>query len=722
MGLFMSFLFGSILGILITIGTVIFVIVLIIGVCFLTSNRAIDTPNLLDDANSRAQNKANAEIQEVSELAELEGSALSAKGRANMSLRSRGGFAPTLMIMLLLVVCVACRVEFGEVRGRFPCERTLVCGRDVTYHEIRFRVYPLESNGTWTTTPWLFGPLTAGDTLSGPMSCDPRKAGQCYVMNTGNLTVSVRPTPLFWLNALTRHPTYEFPAAYKISSEVIDGPITPGFHECERLVYDPDLFGDAGPCWKHQCTDGMDVVDTETIGIGPGCGLFTFTHLHARPTTGLEIVVRDVERGSFLTLALDDIRPGIHVSSANKMAYAHVDTISIPGGVDTWVYPEGLQGGVVACDWRNTWELHKPGVGRIDHLPTHLPATLNASWYYVSQDRIGAAYSKRDCGMNGPGLSRLARELSSFPCDEVPNFANGTCLPSVWPINILNGSDWDPEYVPPTKRSALASRVALWESRIGRRAVVHLADEADFLPGPVFYEVVLRVGTPMARTDKDNTPIFHSALCVEENALSCVQDPNSLVARIDVYLGNRSPNSIARNVTATVWCTYDDGGETPVLAVNKTFDVGTLTPANNFGLGLVFDLPPEAVRYQDDGTPVGRSNISFQCDVRTDTPFGDYNATYAWNGTVSCSEFLNPPFIPQDLTVDCSRSDTEMACRIQHGTVGESGWYVFYVVLASFGLAIDLILAVWIYHRMKDRHSPVPAAEMAGIAGPPPST
>lgn len=723
MGFFFSLVFGSILGILITAGAVLGIGLVIFGCCFLGTNRTLDTPNLLDEANARGQTQGNFEAEQIGELAELEGSALKAKGRAGMSLRTRLPVMPTLLAFGLFVLAVSARVEFGQVRGRFPCaDNTLLCGRDVTYHEIRFKVYPLEATGSWTTTPWLFGPYQAGDTLSGPMTCDPRKTGQCYVMNTGNLTLSVRPTPLFWANPLTRHPTYEFPAAYKINSEIIDGPLTQGFHECERLVYEPELFGDAGPCWKHQCSDGMDVVDTETIGLGPGCGLFTFTHLHARLTTGLEIVVRDVERNSFTEVVLDDIRPGIRSTSPNKMASAHVDTIVVPGGGETWVYPEGLKGGVVACDWRNTWQLHKPGGGRIDRLPDHLPATLSASWYYVNQERIGAAYSKRGCGMNGVGLSHLARTLSGFPCADVPNFANGTCLPSVWPINILNGSDWDPEYVPPTKRSALESRVAIWENRAGKRAVVHLADAADFLPGPVYYEVVLRVGTPMARTDKDNTPIFHSALCVEENALSCVQDPVALVARIDVYLGNRSPNAIARNVTANVTCTYDDGSATGVFAASKIFEIGTVDPAQSSRLGVVFDLPPEAVRYTDNGTPVGRSNISFQCDVSTDTPFGDYNATYAWNGTISCSEFVNHPFIPQDLTVDCSRSSAEMACRIQHGTVGESGWHVFFVILASIGFALDALLVFWIYERKKNQPTPettVDAQQLVDL--PPPS-
>ncbi len=681
---------------LILIGIIIGVVLLIGGVCLVMTLQVTKTPEIEAEGTDRGAREAEADVTDSTQIAEL----TARRGGAQASTSMRPRRPPMLtIIMLMLVACALGRVEFGEVRGRFPCEPGLQCGRDSTFHDLRFRVYPLEATGGWTTTPWLFAPYQAGDTLPGPTTCDPGKIGQCYVLNGGNLTVSVRATPLFWYNPLTVHPVYEFPSNYETSTVRTPGNVTDTRVECDRLRYHPRLFGDAGPCWKHLCADGGEVVDTETVGVGPGCGLFGFKNTHAELVAGFEVEVTDTERSTTTTLVFDVVVSGERRQNPMGTMHAHVDTYTVPGG-ENWVYPHRLTGGIAVCDWHAVWERYAPRNTPVDALPTPEPATQDAGWYYVSPARILESYGLRACGMNGPALSELAPGLSGYDCALGPSFELGECLPATYPGDILNGTAWAPEYVPPNWASA-ASKVGLWERTGARRGVLHLAHASDFLPGELSYEVVLRVATPIARTDKNNRHQFHSALCLEEDSLQCVQDPQSLIVRINGTIGNRSPNANATGVTATLSCSYHDGTAQNVTVTHVARSLGTLGSGKSAGVASVFGMPDAGIRYDDTGTPVGRENAAFDCVVNLDTPLGAYNATYTWTGTVSCSQLAKVEFESSSLYVDCNKADDEFACRIHHGTVSESTGHILYFGIAAILVCADVAMIWYFYDKIR---------------------
>lgn len=713
MAFLFHFFFASLLGILMMLAIVALIFAAIFGCCFLTVEQLQKTPEIITAAETRGSQDAEADINYRIQVSELEGSMSGARAQP---LRNRRGML--VIALFALVACALARVEFGQVRGRFQCEDLLQCGRDNSYHELRFRVYPLEALGTtWTTVPWLFAPFEAEDVISGPYTCDPERTGQCYVLNGGNLTVSIRPTPLFWLDPLTRHPTYEFPSSYVINTTYIDdGDINAGPFQCTRLLYYPELFGDSGPCWKNLCMDGTTLVDTETVGVGPGCALFEFTHKRSRPAAGFQIKFNDTARKLVTTVNFDDVRPGSMVQSNVGTVTAHVDNVHIPGGQNWW-YPKGLHGGIVACNWRAVWARYTPRqAGSFESLPDFEPASAAANWYYTNADIVNTQYALRGCGANGPDLSTLALQYSSNDCASMPSFADGACLPELTPAHILNGTTWNPDFVPPFWESAL-SRVALWQRRSGRRGLIHLAHREDFLPGTddddLYYDVVLRVATPVARTDQNNRAVFHSALCVEEAALKCVQDPISLVGRIDVFLGNRAPNANASNVTARVTCTYNDGGYQTATVFDTTRNVGTIGAGNTSQIGIVYMLPEMATKYVSEGNVVARSPLVFQCTVNTSTPFGVYNATYIWNGTLSCKEIINNIYIPPPKTDVCAHAEWELACRIQHGTLGESSGDVIIVIVFSVGGAFTLVWVIWLVYVAQTKHKVPPGDNVA---------
>ena len=696
MAFLFHFIFSGLLSLLVTLAIVVGICLVIAGCCFITVQQAQKSPEIFSAANARGKEAAASDISNRIQISELEGS-MNAGARAQ-PLRSRRG--ALVIALFALIACAAARIEFGEVRGRFQCEDLLQCGRDNSYHELRFRVYPLEALGNWTTVPWLFAPFQAEGVISKPYTCDPDKTGQCYVVNSGGLTVSVRATPLFWLDPLTRHPTYEFPSAYVVNTTYIeDGDINAGPFECDRLRYYPDLFGDSGPCWKSLCMNGTTLVDTETVGVGPGCAMFAFTHRRSRPAAGFQVKILDTARNLTTAVNFDDVRPGGMTSSATRTVTAHVDNVHIPGGLNWW-YPKGLHGGIVACNWRAVWERYTPRqAGTFDSLPYDEPASAAASWYYTNNNIVNSQYSMRACGSNGPDLSSLARQFSGPDCATIPSFADGVCLPEIPPADILNGSAWAHEFIPPFWESAL-SRVALWQRRSGGRGLIHLAHKEDFLPGELYYDVVLRVATPVARTDQNNRAVFHSALCVEENALKCVQDPVTLIGRMDVFIGNRAPNANATNVTARVVCTYNDGGYQTATVFDTTQYLGNITPGNSSQIGIVYLLPDMAVKYTSGGTALPRTPLQFQCTVNTSTPFGfgTYNATYAWNGTVSCSELVRNVYFPPPESHRCDHAEWELACRINHGLVGDSNGDVILIIFYSVASAITVVWVVYLIY------------------------
>lgn len=680
---------------LITIALVIGLVLLIGGTCLFVALQGGKTGDILNSGSMQGEAEGTADIALTTQMSELTARVGSRAG-ARATLGPRRSVFLGIM-MFAFVALASARVEFGEVRGRFPCEPGMQCALDSTFHELRFRVHPLEATGGWTVTPWLFAPYQAGDALPGPTACDPRTVGQCYLLNEGNLTVAVRATPLFWYNPLTTHPVVEFPSAYEVNATRRPGPLGPAAVECDRLRYHPRLYGDAGACWKHLCTDGADVVDTETVGVGPGCGLFAFRDGRAQLAAGFEVEVTDTERHTTTRLVFDLVRPGEHRKNTAGTLHAHVDAYAVPGGQD-WVYPHGLAGGLVVCDWHATWERYAVRGVPVDAQPTPEPATANASWYYVSPARILASYGLRSCGTNGPDLSGLALSNSGFDCATVPSFETGACLPPTPPGRILDGTAWAPEYVPPNWASA-ASRAGLWERTGARRGMLHLAHAEDFLPGELAYDVVLRVATPIARTDKNNRNRLHSAVCLEESTLQCVQDPQSLIVRIAGLVGNRAHAVIAANATATLECSYHGaaGNASDVRVVQA---LRALQPGESAELAAVFGTPEAGISYAT-GAPAGRSDMAFDCALRVDTPLGAYNATYEWTGTVACSELEKVDFPSASAYVDCNKADDELACRIHRGTVGESPGFALYFAIVGILLCMDVAMVAFFLDRYR---------------------
>jgi hypothetical protein len=699
----MNFLLADLLGVFILIGIIVVGAYLLYNSLSGTFEKLEETPEKVEAARNAGIELAQNEIEQRMMLAQLQPSLGKASGRragagwSGTPRWMRGGF----MVMLMFAMCVAGRVEFGNVHGRFHCENTLSCARDNSYHELRFRVYPLEASGEWTTVPWLFAPFHAGDAISGPSSCDPRKTGQCYLLNAGALTVSVRAAPLFWHNALSKHPVYEFPATYAIDSTRYAGNVTDALAECDRLRRHPQLFGDAGACWKHLCMDGAEVVDTETVGVGPGCGLFEFTDTRAQLTTAFEVRVTDTTFGTTTTLAFDNVRQGARVQNIANTMHAHVDVFEVPGG-ENWVYPQQLQGGVVACNWRETWEKYRPlAAGRLDMLPVVPPATATAGWYYVSPGRLLASYGHRACGMNGPALYRLATLHSGGACTDGPSFETGECLPETHPAQILNGTAWAPEYVPPTWRTA-ASRAGLWQKANGNRGAVHLARARDFLPGSLYYDVVLRVASPVARTDMGNRERLHSALCIEESTLQCVQDPETLIVRIDALVGNRAANVNATGVTGSIACTYKGQGAVNVTVGQVEVALGTIAPGKNARLVTIFQMPEEGVQYVPDGVPHTRDKPTFTCAIELRTNVKTRTAAFKWSGPVTCEELVKNQYVQPIIQQDCSAKESgELLCRMNQGSVGDSTGSIALLTAICLSMAFNVGMGVYFFYRYR---------------------
>jgi hypothetical protein len=235
----------------------------------------------------------------------------------------------------------------------------------------------------------------------------------------------------------------------------------------------------------------------------------------------------------------------------------------------------------------------------------------------------------------------------------------------------------------------------------GQKALLRIAEHDDFKPGDVYYDVVVRAGIGLVSSEATGRPNPQSAVCLEYDALQCVQDPIDLFATVSGNIKQRSILTSVDDVTIRASCSYDDGVRVARNLTNVTLSVGTLSNGTKNAFQWIFPIPPVALQYVN-GDPYPRAPLSFECTLNATSPIGDENMLYQWTGTVNCSELALAVARSVAFKLNCSGSsldDDSISCRIQEGTVTDSAPWLALIVTDSCMLAILLTLVALIIYR-----------------------
>lgn len=701
-GLF-SFLPFSILHLLLFLGLIAAMIGLIIYMLTVWASVARDTGSA-QMARDRGLKAGQARVQsfQIGIDADSTGEELDTTSRAKYTpqyvqpaggSRLRGSFATTLGIMMMVFAIAApvssAGIEFGAIKGRFPCGKDLPCGRDNTFFEMHMDVRPpLDRAAVISETPWGFAPWDADDRISTPVTCDPEKSGQCYMLNQGTLRVEVEASRPYWRYDISRYPVYEFASAYKIHTTVYNetSNFTGFSQECDTLLGEEMLFGDNGPCWQHECGDGSTTVVTETVGIAPGCGSFIFLHPYPRLTSSLRIRMFDVGTRRRTEVTIPDVYDGVRGTNEFNNLHVHVHSLRIPGG-RFWQPSPPMLGNLIVCDWRNSWT-------KTDRRGNPGGHFLNNMWYYAPPDIVHAEYANRECGMNGVALHKLARQLSSTNCSDAISFAEGGCLPAKVPIDILNGVVSAGPYTPPRWNSA-TNNMFIHQNQNGEKMLMRAADVADFMPGDIMYSVALRVSNALAMTDAEIAPVPHHALCVEYDALSCIVDPVSLTVKFEGAMSNRAWQIAAAETSVNIACSYDDGVHVSDVTLTEDIYIDYIEPRGVKSFYAIFDLPEEGIEYRNGvESPRLVDGPQFKCTVKTTSPVKNFTAKFGWTGTVDCQQLIRKVYNYTAEICPCDETSyLDVYCRVAWNCVNEGSDLVYFIVVGVAG-AIDIGLVV----------------------------
>lgn len=624
--------------------------------------------------------------------------------------RLRVSFASTLgMMMLVCVIAVpvsSAGIEFGAIKGRFPCGNDLPCGRDNTFFEMHMDVRPpLDRAAVISETPWGFAPWDADDSISTPVTCDPEKSGQCYMLNQGTLRVEVEASRPYWRYEISRYPVYEFASAYKIHTTVYNetSNFTGVSRECETLLGEDMLFGDSGACWQHECGNGSTTVVTETVGIAPGCGSFVFLHPYPRLTSSLRIRMFDVGTRRRTEVTIPDVYDGVRGTNEFNNLHVQVHSMNIPGG-RSWQPSPPMLGNLIVCDWRRSWtktnRRGEPGGHFLDNM-----------WYYAPPGILNAEYANRECGMNGVALHKHTRQLSSQNCSESISFADGGCLPAKVPVDILNRVVSTGPYTPPRWDSA-TNNMFIHQTPNGEKMMMRVAEVADFMPGDIVYSVALRVSNALAMTDAEIVPVPHHALCVEYDALSCIVDPVSLTVKFEGAMSNRAWQIAAAETSVNIACSYDDGVHVSDVTLTEDIYIDYIEPRGVKSFYAIFDLPEEGIEYRNGvESPRLVDGPQFKCTVKTTSPVKNFTAKFGWTGTVDCQQLIRKVYNYTAEICPCDETDIfDVYCRVAWNCVNDGGDLVYFIVVGVAG-GLDIAMAIGLIVWMKVQNDK--AAEFA---------
>lgn len=601
-----------------------------------------------------------------------------------------------LFILALSTPALSSRIHFGEINGRFRCDSSIRCGRDNSFHEMHLRIEPpLNQVAAIAETPWLFAPWDSEDTISSPITCDPKRSGQCYVLNQGTLRVEVEASRPYWRYDLSRYPVYEFPSSYKINTTIVEEPLNfTGYPtECDSLLFEPSLFGDNGPCWQHVCGNGSNTVVTETVGIAPGCGSFLFHHPYPRLTMSLRVRIFDITTLRLEEVVLTDVYDG--ASSVNAFGSLHVEVhnMNIPGG-KSWQPAIPMRGNLVVCDWRRSW-----ASSNLSGLPSK--SFLDQGWYYAPPAVLQSQYAHRGCGMNGVALHHVTKQWTGRNCSDSISFADGECLPATTPLDILTGNVAATAFTPPYW-DALTNNTFIHQNSRGDKIMLRPVELGDLPPGYLFYDVVLRVSNSIAMTDAEREKLPFNALCIEYDTLECIVDPVSLTVRMEGKLGNRAWEVVAANTTVDLLCTYDDGARVSNVTLTDSFFINAIEQGGSASFYTLFDIPEEGIHYRN-GAPTPRlaDGSQYQCSVVASSAWRNVNTTFRWNGAVNCSELIRKVYSFTDDLCPCHRTSlSDIICRFEWDCTNEGGDLIYFIVLGIM-LLFDIggVIGIVIYIR-----------------------
>lgn len=613
-----------------------------------------------------------------------------------------GAFLLIATVCVLAPLTADARIEFGEVHGRFKCEDILRCGGDNTYHELRLRVYPVfEQFSKTEITPWALVPTSAADRISSPLSCDPKRLGQCYLPNDGTAQVNVTAGRAYWRHQVTQYPVLEFPATYKTAVDIYPdanvSDIAREYWDCTTLLNDPDLFADNGPCYKHACQDGPNVRVTEVIGTGGGCGLFSVLNQHARLTSTLRLeIANGGKRGGFVEMP--DVYPGAVSRSVDGMIHVHVDSYHVPGG-EYWNYPTSMPGKVVVCgDWRKVWN-------EASRFPVFSRHFTEQNWYYVSPGRLLGQYGTKTCGGHGVSLYLESQSVNGGQCN-ASLYDSGGCLPEQWPQHVLDSLSIAGNYTPPHWVEDLQNMFL--KQYLGKvKTVLWPAKSEHFKFGEIYYDLLVRVASNRINTVATQRTIAVAAVCLEEEALQCVTDPYALVTTVRGRVKNTALNVSAIDASASIQCSYKSKVGPPVPVGSFVSFIGDLNPSQSAPFSWSVKLPDIALEYNNGVLrPRGsaESPQQFECELTVEHSKGNYTIDYKWEGTVTCEQFVNVIGDIPEWKVDCGLhgdDDADLGCYLYYGEVDEQPAVIIYLVIYGTEGVILIGLVIAIYFASK---------------------
>jgi hypothetical protein len=193
------------------------------------------------------------------------------------------------------------------------------------------------------------------------------------------------------------------------------------------------------------------------------------------------------------------------------------------------------------------------------------------------------------------------------------------------------------------------------------------------------------------------------ALCLEFDALQCVTDPYALAGTIQGRIKNTALNITALDVTVDIQCQYNTHVGPDVNISQIITFLGDIEATKLQMFSWSFPLP-DAALYYNNGVERPREPASFACSLVASHGANSHTIDFQWQGTVTCSQFVNivdeiPPW-----RVDCGlkgEDDEDMMCYIHFGSLNEQPKFYIYIIINSAltVVFIGLLILVFYQHR-----------------------
>jgi len=244
------------------------------------------------------------------------------------------------------------------------------------------------------------------------------------------------------------------------------------------------------------------------------------------------------------------------------------------------------------------------------------------------------------------------------------------------------------------------------------KTVLWPAEPQHFKYGDVYIDLLVRVAAGKITTEATQTTIPVAALCLEEEALTCVTDPYALVVTFQGFLKNTALTQAVSDANVSVTCAYNAHVGPPINMTTVWMDLGSIVAGDTAFFSFSLPLPAFALRYNNDvlvprGAPLNPP--TFDCVVVATHEQSVHTIEYEWVGTVSCSQFVNvvndiPPW-----RVDCGlngEDDMDMFCYLTYGSLNEEPRFYIYIIINSslFAVFLGLLgLTAWKYKHVKSK-------------------